>query len=273
MFEIRLNDNIEKLLLKTLQNRNTLIKIHQKIEDSVTYLTTANIQKILSKKSIKCGALAELLEINNIKETPLIPQNNGIDMSAIFTPKQPLEWKFKETPKPGSNYSPEFKAQLETLRARQQEVEYQNMVTGGFIGDNNDNSSGGNRTITNRFKKGIYADKSINYNDIDDEELSLVEINRQIKEQLTTVFNIIISVISVVWAVWYWAGKYVSVEYKVLLCLFFGILVLVADIVVYNSYLRKINEAKKVERSKKEKKRITKKIIVGTRNTNVINDK
>lgn len=47
-----------------------------------------------------------------------------------------------------------------------------------------------------------------------------------------------------------------------ILCLFFGILILVAELVVYNSYLRKISDAKEKERAKIEKKKVVKEIVI-----------
>ena len=65
-------------------------------------------------------------------------------------------------------------------------------------------------------------------------------------------------------AIWYWTGSSsnLALHYRVITCLFFGILVLIAEVVVYNSYLNKIEDAKKRERTKKETKKVVKKIVL-----------
>ncbi|XDT32538.1 Endoplasmic reticulum-based factor for assembly of V-ATPase [Nakaseomyces glabratus] len=142
-----------------------------------------------------------------------------------------LEFKFKdrETRKP----SPEFQAQLARLRALQQEQEYQQIVKNRDL------------AITT------------------ESEATPAQINREIKEQVTTVFNIIISVISVVVAIWYWSrtSAGLAIHHRIFLCMFFGILVLVAEVVVYSSYLSKIEEAKASEKSKKEHKKLVQKYV------------
>lgn len=140
-----------------------------------------------------------------------------------------------------SGYSPEFRRELERLRAQVAESEYQDMVKHGRLNMAGPENGG------------------------DDEgELSPSQMNKQIKEEVTTVFNIIISVVSVVVAVWFWSrnSHILSPHHRVLLCLFFAILVLVAEVVVYSSYLRKIGEARRSERTKKERKRVVKKIVI-----------
>lgn len=141
----------------------------------------------------------------------------------------PFEFEFKPKTVRGSHYSEGFKKSLEFLKYQQQELEYQGMV-----------------------KRNGPASSLM-----EEDELTPSQINKQIKEQVTTVFNVLVSVVSVVVAIWYWTGTSTRfpVHVRLLLCLFFGILVLVADVVVYNSYLKKLEEAKVKERTKVEKKK------------------
>ncbi|CAR22496.1 VPH2-like protein [Lachancea thermotolerans] len=144
----------------------------------------------------------------------------------------PLDFAFKKVPERGTAYTDEFKEHLEKLRSEQEEKDYQAMVRRDGLG-------------------AMLEDR---------EELTPAQMAKQVKEQITTVFNVLVSVVSVVFAVWYWTGSSTHMEppTRVLLCLFGGILVLVADVVVYNSYLRKIEEARVRERSKKERKTVVK---------------
>ena len=121
---------------------------------------------------------------------------------------RPFKFQFKPKNVRGSHYSEDFKKNLEFLKYQQQEYEYQTIV---------------------KRNKPIYSLR-------DEDELTPSQINKQIKEQVTTVFNVLVSVVSVVVAIWYWTGTSTNfpVHVRLLLCLFFGILVLVADVVVYN---------------------------------------
>ena len=149
---------------------------------------------------------------------------------------KPLEFEFKPKAVRGSHYSEDFKKNLEFLKYQEQELEYQSMV---------------------KRRKSVFSLQ-------EEDELTPSQINKHIKEQVTTVFNVLVSVISVVVAIWYWTGSSTNfpVHVRLLLCLFFGILVLVADVVVYNSYLKKLEEAKVKEKTKVEKKKVLSKITL-----------
>lgn len=89
---------------------------------------------------------------------------------------------------------------------------------------------------------------------------------KQLKEQITTIFNIFVLVASVVYAVWYWTGSSWGLEpvWRVLLCVFTGLLVVTAEVVVYMGYLRRVEEARTKERNKKEVKKVVRKLVVGS---------
>ncbi|CUS20667.1 LAQU0S01e11870g1_1 [Lachancea quebecensis] len=191
----------------------------------------------------KLKKLLERLEDN--AEVQDILEKGSISMKALlayhgehwshFAMKElltPLDFVFKKVPERGAAYTDEFKEHLEQLRSEQEEKDYQAMVRRDGLGAMLENG----------------------------EVLTPAQMTKQVKEQVTTVFNILVSVVSVVFAVWYWTGSSTRMEppTRVLLCLFGGILVLVADVVVYNSYLRKIEEARVRERSKKERKTVVK---------------
>lgn len=62
-------------------------------------------------------------------------------------------------------------------------------------------------------------------------------LHKEVNEIYTTILNILITVVSSVVACWYWT-PFMDINVRVLLCLFMGILVLIADVVVYNSFRR-----------------------------------
>lgn len=98
------------------------------------------------------------------------------------------------------------------------------------------------------------------YDTRDDETISPAQMNKELKSNLTTIVNILISVGSVVYAIWYWTDSSWGLpnSYRVLLCLFFGVLVLVAEVVVYMGYINKIEAARTKEKNKKEIKKVIK---------------
>lgn len=137
--------------------------------------------------------------------------------------------KNEEIPK-----SKEFLASMEKLRLQAREDDYQRLVQ---------------KSQRDPFK--LYEQKV-------DDDWNPARAHKEVRSHITTIFNIFISVVSVVYAVWYWTSSSVRMKdsYRVLLCLFAGILILVAEVVVYLGYLNKIEDARVRERSKKEVKKV-----------------
>lgn len=137
-----------------------------------------------------------------------------------------------EAPRPKSDA---FVREMERLRLRAKEEEYQKLV----------NPAPSMATLYEaRFD--------------DEKALPPAQAAKELRSHVTTIFNVILSVGSVVYAVWYWTNSSWGLpdSQRVLLCLFFGILVLVAEVVVYLGYLNKIEEARVTERKKKEVKKV-----------------
>ncbi|KAG5367329.1 Vacuolar ATPase assembly integral membrane protein [Yarrowia sp. C11] len=87
---------------------------------------------------------------------------------------------------------------------------------------------------------------------------SISQQTKQLKHQMTTIFNIGLSVVSVSYAIWYWtkSSAGMGVSARALLAIWGGLLILVAEVVVYGRYVRKTTEARVTERKKKETKQI-----------------
>lgn len=183
----------------------------------------SEVEQIIEQKYVSIMTLKEFYK-----------ENNAETKTSLRDLLSPLTFKYKETKVPGANYTNQFKQRLEYLKLKQDEDMYQDMI------------------------------KKSNLRTSDEDWVSPAQMNKQIKEQITTVFNIIVSVLSVVVAIWYWTNSSMntSPQYRILLCLFFGILVLIAEVVVYNSYLRKIDEAKDKEKAIEEKKKVIKKMVI-----------
>ena len=95
---------------------------------------------------------------------------------------------------------------------------------------------------------------------------------KTIKHELTTIFNIFLTVVSVGYAIWYWSGNIYKISnnygLRILLSLFVSILTLIAEVVVFGGYLRKIDDARKVENNLKENKQVLKTILINSNNNN-----
>ncbi|AQZ17742.1 VPH2 (YKL119C) [Zygosaccharomyces parabailii] len=209
------------------------IKLNSKLKAEVETLKSdiANesilpqLVEILDKESISIDSLMRLYHDH---------WQNRIPLKQLLNP---LDFKCKRRPIPGANYTPEFKLKLQQLKIQQQEMDYQELI-----------------------KKTGPLGKLVH----DGDSISPAQMHREVKEQVTTVFNILVSVVSVSFALWYWSGSSsgMALHYRVLISLFFGILVLIAEVVVYNSYIQRVSEARTKEKCKIEKKKVIKKIVI-----------
>lgn len=183
--------------------------------------------------------LDDILETDSISMVTLIKLygehwEGYIPLSQLL---KPLDFQFKPKRVARLDYKPEFKEYLERLKIQQQEKDYQ-------------------RLISTNTELDAYRDE--------EGSVTLAQMNREMKEQVTTVFNILVSVVSVSFAFWYWSGSSsgMALHYRILISLFFGILVLIAEVVVYNSYLQRISDARAKEKVKIERTKVVKKIVI-----------
>lgn len=198
--------------------------LKQVIENSE--LPSDSIEKLLSSKYISHENL--ILFYKDYQPTATLI--DFIKLSNLHTPN--VNTRNDSVPK-----TKEFIESMKKLRLKYKEEEYQRMVNPNPIYDT------------------LYDNMFV-------EPLSPAQAHKELKNQITTIINIMISVGSVVYAVWYWTDSSMKMQdsYRVLLCLFFGILILVAEVVVYLGYLNKIEEAKIKERKKVEIKKLVKTI-------------
>lgn len=169
-------------------------------------------------------ARSQLVNLARLTETPLSVLTRNLSIYVPPAPKSPPKTK-------------EYLQLMEKLRRQEEEKEYMAMIgssTNGAL--NNFHSVGGD----------------------DDIELTPGQQVKQVKEQLTTILNIAISVASVAFAIWYWSANYSnwSLALRTLLSIFGALLTVVAETVVYLGYKRRVKEAAVKERKKKEKKSV-----------------
>jgi hypothetical protein len=87
--------------------------------------------------------------------------------------------------------------------------------------------------------------------DGEDDEMTYGEVNRQV----ALIFNVLISVVCCSVAIWM-VARHWSVPQRLALSMTGSLVVAVAEIVIYSGYLRRLGEAKAVERKKVEVKEI-----------------
>ncbi|ODV87448.1 hypothetical protein CANARDRAFT_5979 [[Candida] arabinofermentans NRRL YB-2248] len=213
-------------------------------------LTHVQIPEDLTSKITTRGWISyeDLITLHKLHQSNIQPDSQNEQLSLLELLKGSSIYKH---PPPTAAKTPEFLKMMEQLRLKEQEYEYQKLVKSG-------NRYGGSRVF--KLDAGSNDDDEF-------ETLTPLQQTKQVNHQLTTIFNIFVSVASVGYAVWYWTGTSMRISdaYRVLLSLFFSILVLVAEVVVFGGYLRKVEEAKKTERKKKEIQKVVDTVTFGSK--------
>lgn len=80
-----------------------------------------------------------------------------------------------------------------------------------------------------------------------EDEITYAEVNRQ----LALILNVLVSIIACGIAIWV-AARHWSLERRLFLSMGGGILVGVAEVVIYMGYIRRLDEARTIERKKEE---------------------
>ncbi|GMM35467.1 Vph2 protein [Saccharomycopsis crataegensis] len=218
------------------------------IDDNLKHLINSHSEL---SQSVKDTLLQrQWISLNDTKA--LVISSATTDISAI--PKILSSLKFYFPPKPKTVQTPEFQRQLQRLRNLEEERRYQEMAYS-------------DKTTIYDKSLSIHQDTRLRLDGGEDDDVSLSpsQFSKQVKEQMTTILNILITAGSVAFAVWYWTKTSmtnVSISTRVFLSMAFGFLVLVAEVVVYNGYLRRMDDAKQTERRKKEKKKVVKTITI-----------
>lgn len=201
------------------------------------FLVTEKLKALIESSSLSKADKNNLLLQEHVEHTELVnfyrqgkPCSTLLELlrtTKLVIPNK--NTKNEDTPK-----TKDFLRSMEKLRVQAQEEEYQRLVQ---------------KTENDPFK--LYEQKI-------DDNWNPAQASKEVRSHITTIFNIFISVVSVVYAIWYWTSSSARMKdsYRVLLCLFSGILILVAEVVVYMGYLGKVEDARVRERNKKEVKRV-----------------
>lgn len=199
--------------------------------------TTQDTQSVLSLPSIDDYRHA----ISHSDLTALANQPSTTTSLASLVKGTSVYFQPKPAPPPKTK---EYIDLMANLRLRQQEAEYQSLLSSD---------------LPTKSKS-----TSLN-NNPDEEDITPGKAMKELREQLATIVNVAVTVGSVATAAWWWSGTstHWSVGVRTLVAIFAAILVLVAEASVYLGYRRRVEEAKVVERGRKEKKEIVSTYRVG----------
>lgn len=90
------------------------------------------------------------------------------------------------------------------------------------------------------------------------DEVTYADVDRQ----MALIFNVIVSIVACAGAIWV-VARWWSTPMRLALSMSGSILVGVAEVVVYSSYVKKVGDSKAKEKSKKEIKQIAKTWVLG----------
>jgi uncharacterized membrane protein len=144
-------------------------------------------------------------------------------------------------PPPKPEPSPEYKALMARLRRQEEARSYERMM----------NPTPKLETFKDRFPSSAAAFAEVNRptsaSDIGDEDIAMEEVHKQV----TLIINFLVSIAGVAGTLWVTA-RWWSLPARLFLTLGGSILVAIAEVVVYNAYLWKMDEGRKKHGKVKE---------------------
>lgn len=150
-------------------------------------------------------------------------------------------------PPPKKQQTPEYVALMARLRAEQEAQSYERML----------HPPPTRETFSQRFPRAPVPFSIGSTQRMEEDDVSFEEVHRQI----ILIINILVSVIAVGIFVWV-AARYWTVGKRLGLAMGSALAIAVAEVAVYAGYVRKVAEAKRLEKKKPEIKEIVKSWIV-----------
>jgi len=161
---------------------------------------------------------------------------------------------YVQPPPPNPQPTSEYKALMARLRREEEARSYERMTNPPLPME----------TFAQRFPMASAAHafpsgfQSIQTSDPDDDGTTYADIDRQV----TLIFNVLISIVACAAGIWI-AARWWSTPMRLALSMSGSMLVGVAEVVVYAGYIRRVGEAKKEEKKRKEVKEIVNTWVVG----------
>ncbi|KAL7951770.1 endoplasmic reticulum-based factor for assembly of V-ATPase domain-containing protein [Trichoderma barbatum] len=195
---------------------------------------------------------------NPISHSEIISLHKKLGASQSSPPKYSLEQLLQGSrvyippPPPKPEPSEAYKALMARLRRDEDARAYERMVNPPPLLD----------TFQHRFPNAAHAfaeaNRPSNAEDIGDDEVTYNEIHRQVM----LIINFLVSIAGVAVTLWI-AGRWWSLPSRIFLSLFGSILVAIAEVAVYSSYMWRMGEAKSKQGAVKEIKEVVQTWTVG----------
>lgn len=184
-------------------------------------------------------------DLKKVYDKVKLPKKSLLYYTSTTTPqyKSPVQKQEK---------SEEYIKLMKRLRAEQQENEYRSYL----------NKEENDMSIIDSI--GGYRHQEVNKGN--------GSIAKEVNYQLTTIVNILITTGSVGYAVWYWSGSSIggmNNGYRILLSLLAAIVVLIAEVVIFGGYLRRVDEARTLERAKVETVEIVETLVFQNKSSGI----
>ncbi|KAM0460915.1 hypothetical protein ACHAO4_001711 [Trichoderma viride] len=195
---------------------------------------------------------------NPISHSDILSLYKKLSASETSEPKYSLEQLLRGSqvyispPPPKPEPSEEFKALMARLRREEDARAYERMI----------NPPAPFETFSSRFPNAAHAFAEANRpskaEDLGDDEITYNEVQRQVM----LIINFLVSIVGVAATLWI-AGQWWSLSSRVFLTLGGSIVVAIAEVAVYSSYMWRMGEAKSKQGAVKEIKEVVQSWVVG----------
>lgn len=211
-------------------------------------VSKSNIDPVEKERIVQCGRIT-FTELQLVCKDEVKNEHLLLECLADTVPIFSVEEKRKK--------SPEYVALMERLRAEVAEREYRALLA--------DRRGGSTKipveTIDAVGKYAFLSEKSSHENH------DTGSVAKTVKQQLAAVVNVAVTVAAVSFAVWRWSerlsGGKDDIGTRALLSIAAGLLVLVADTVIFGGYLRRVDDARERERALPERKAVVDTVVIG----------
>lgn len=137
--------------------------------------------------------------------------------------------------------TPEYKALMERLRREEEARAYERMI----------NPPPAPETFAQRFAASPQAHYDPRAADFEEDDVSYEEVHRQ----MVLIINILVSIICCAVFIWVAARRW-SAPKRLALSMSGSLIIAIAEVVIYNGYIRRVKEAKTKEKKRPEIKEI-----------------
>ncbi|EFQ89884.1 hypothetical protein CFE70_000800 [Pyrenophora teres f. teres 0-1] len=220
-----------------LQRAEEPVLAEPKAGDPIAHSQLIDLSKLLKKHAPRAMETSQGTE--QVEEIP-ITLAALLQNTTIYTPPPP--------PKPAQ--TPEYQALMARLRAEQESLSYERML----------HPPPTRESFSQRFPRAPepFSIGATHKASTEEDDVSYEEVHRQI----ILIINILVSIVCVAVFIWVAARSW-SVGSRLGLSMGGAAAIAIAEVAVYGGYVRKVREAKRLEKKKPEIKEIVKTWVLG----------